>query len=148
MTSEMTDIVASLPGGQALIDWFGFCPSFHDATLERLDVSGGNAVLAIRAFRMTSEVNAEGHFVLDRHALVTLRMLAVTGLKLAGDAGSIIFDLKIRRLSEAPDPSDWVTCAGPRVGDFEVSFDTSVGLYGTIYARELAFELEPRSPPQ
>jgi hypothetical protein len=137
------DLFASLPGGQAVIDWFGFCPDFHDGTVERLELSGGNAVLAIRAFRMTSKVDAEGYFVPDRHALVTLHMRGVTGLKLEGDAGSIIAELMIRRLPVAPDPSAWETCAGPVVGDVEIAFDTAMGLYGTIYAKDLTFELNP-----
>lgn len=81
------DLFGSLPGGQTVIDWFGFCPHFHDGNLERLELSGGNAVLAIRAFRMTSKVDAAGYFVQDRHAVVTLRMRGVTGVKLEGDAG-------------------------------------------------------------
>jgi hypothetical protein len=42
-------LFASLPGGQAVIDWFGFCPDFHDASLERLEFAGGNALLSVRA---------------------------------------------------------------------------------------------------
>jgi hypothetical protein len=137
------DLFASLPGGRAVIDWFGFCPYFHDSVLERLELSERNASLAIRAFRMTNATDANGYFILDRHALVTLQMRSVTGLRLDGDAGSIMSELTIRRLEEAPDPAAWETCAGPGVGDIEIAFDASVGLRGSIYTRDLAFQLDP-----
>ena len=138
-------LFASLPGGQAVIDWFGFCPDFHDGTLERLELSAGNAVLTVRTYRMTSKIDAEGFYVPDRRASVTLRMRSVTGVKLEGDAGSIISELVIRRLETDGTASDWETCAGPLSGDIEIAFDTAVGLYGSIYAKELAFELLPLS---
>ncbi len=136
-------LVASLPGARVLIDWFGFCPHFHDATLERFELSDGNATLSIRTFRMTSATDKEGFYVLDRHALVTLRLAGVTGLKLEGEAGSIISELMIRRVPVTPDRSHWQSCTGPTEGDIEVAFETAVGLYGVIYAKELAFELSP-----
>ncbi len=43
------NLFASLPGGQAVIDWFGFCPVFHDGTLERLELSDGNDANSLRS---------------------------------------------------------------------------------------------------
>lgn len=136
-------LFASLPGGQEVIDWFGFCPSFHDGTLERLELSAGSAILTVRSHRMGGTTDGSGLYVLDRKASVSLTMRGVTGVKLQGDAGSIITDLVIRRLDTEPARSDWATCAGPTRGDIEIAFDTAVGLYGTIYAKELTFELLP-----
>jgi hypothetical protein len=136
-------LFASLPGGQDVIDWFGFCPSFHDGTLERLELAAGNAILTVRTYRMGTKTDAEGFYVTDRKACVTLSMRGVTGVKLEGDAGSIIGELVIRRLETEPARSDWETCVGPGRGDIEIAFDTAVGLYGTIYAKELTFELLP-----
>jgi hypothetical protein len=137
------NLFVSLPGGRAVIDWFGFCPVFHDGTLERLELSGGNAVLSVRAHRMTSKRDENGFLILDRHASVTLRMRGVTGVRLEGDAGSIISELLIRRLQTDASRADWQSCAGPVAGNIEVMFDTSIGLYGSIFAKELAFELQP-----
>lgn len=136
-------LFASFPGGQAVIDWFGFCPGFHDASLERIEVAFGHAILTLRTFRTTSDVDAAGYFICDRHALVSLRMESVTGLKLEGDAGSIISELVIRRMHFEESPAAWRTCAGPQVGDIEIAFESAVGLFGTIYAKHLTFELHP-----
>jgi len=137
------ELFASLLGGQAVIDWFGFCPDFHDGELEKLELSGGNATLRVRTHRMTSETDAKGFIVLDRHAVVTLHMRGVTGVKLGGNADSIILDLVIRRLQTDGVRSDWETCAGPIAGNIEVVFDTAIGLYGSIFTKELEFELQP-----
>ncbi|TDK31276.1 hypothetical protein E2F50_20255 [Rhizobium deserti] len=136
-------LFASLTGGQAVIDWFGFCPRFHDASLERLEVVNGNVLLAIHAFRMTDELDQHRRFICDRHAIVTLKMIGVSGIRLHGSAVSIIFDLKIRRLPADEAASNWETCAAPVKGDIELTFDTSMGLYGEIYTKELEFELQP-----
>jgi hypothetical protein len=79
----------------------------------------------------------------DRLASVTLQLRGVTGVKLEGEAGSIISGLIVRRFRADEDQSAWETCNGPRDGDIEVTFDTAVGLFGSIYARDLAFELRP-----
>ncbi|MBB6488604.1 hypothetical protein [Rhizobium lusitanum] len=136
-------LFASLTGGQAVLDWFGFCPRFHDAALERLEIANGSVLLAIRAFRMADKLDRQRRFICDRHARVTLLMNAVSGIKLNGSAASIIFDLRIRRLAADEAASNWETCDAPVKGDIVVTFDTSVGLHGLIYTKDLAFGLQP-----
>jgi hypothetical protein len=133
-------LFAAVPGGQALIDWFGFLPSFHDATLERLELNSGSATFVLRAFRMTDEVDRDGYFVCDKHALVTFELSSVTGVSLVGDATSIISGVGIRRLRA---PVSFLTCAGPSEGDLQVAFESSYGLEGSIFARELRLSLAP-----
>ncbi|WP_245447173.1 hypothetical protein [Methylobacterium sp. 17Sr1-1] len=146
MTTDKA-LVASLPGGQAVIKWFGFCPSFHDATLDGITIAGGNASLTLGAFRMTDRTDEEGYFILDRHAQVVIHMRRVTGLSLTGDAASIISELTVRRLPATPDRSEWPTCTGPAAGDIEVAFGTSIGLTGSFYAGDVEFELRPAEEP-
>ena len=82
------ELFLACQGGRAVADWFGFVPSFHDATLDRIELAGGNALLAFRTFRMTDEVDAEGFFLLDRHAVVTVREIA--GFLAAGVGWAIV----------------------------------------------------------
>jgi hypothetical protein len=140
-TNWQTDpeLLARLPGGPALIEWFGFVPSFHDAVVERLEIADHSATLALKAHRMTNEVDADGYFVLDRHVVVTLHFAEVSVIALNGNAAAIIFELRIRRLGA--DGKGWPTCPGPDAGDIEVSFESSYGLEGRITAKRLAFEL-------
>lgn len=134
-------LVSTLTGGKSVIDWFGFAPSFHDATLVGLDIGSGSVTIRIEAFRITSEVDANGYYVLDKHAVVTLSMHRVSGISLTGDAQSIISALRIRRLEA--DAAGWRTCEGPKAGHFEVSFESVYGLEGSIFADEISFDLTP-----
>ncbi|KQW86464.1 hypothetical protein [Brevundimonas sp. Root1279] len=141
------NLFAALPGSDAIVGWFGFTPSFHDADLVELTLTKGDAIMRIAAFRMTDQVNEAGYFVLDRHAIVSLHMTKVTGVELNGDAHSILAGLVIRRL-EASVPKDrFGTCPGPEAGDYEIAFETSYGLWGALYARGLALSLEPAEVP-
>jgi hypothetical protein len=135
------ELFASLPGGSAILDWFGVTPSFHDAKLAGIDISRGTATIKIDTFRMTTEVDERGYFVLDRHAQVTIAIGKVSGLILQGEAQSIIAQLSIRRISE--DRTGFDTCEGPRAGDFEISFETSYGLEGSIFGQEIILDLAP-----
>jgi hypothetical protein len=97
--------------------------------------------MAVRAFRITADVDADGHFVLDKHAVVTFEFEGVTGISLVGDASAIISELVVRRVTR--EPLEWQTCGGPRPGDIEVRFDSSYGLAGGIYAREVRLAVSP-----
>ena len=138
-------LFASLPGALAILDWFGFMPSFHDAKLAGIDIGLDTATIKIDAFRMTSNVDERGYFILDRHARVTIVVGKVSGLILKGEAQSIIAQLNIRRISE--DRSGFDTCAGPRAGDFEIRLETSHGLEGSIFGEELFLSLAPACDP-
>lgn len=135
------DAFLSLPGGQAIVDWFGFVPSFHDATLEKLELATGTASIVLKAFRMTKEIDSKGYFVLDKHALVTIKLSEVTGIQLEGESGLIISDLGIRRLSEKP--SGWHDGTGPCRGDFEVAWESCWGFDGALFAREVTLAFDP-----
>ncbi|MDO7840728.1 hypothetical protein Q5H94_00175 [Sphingomonas sp. CA1-15] len=93
---------------------------------------------------MTSQVDSKGYFVLDKHALVTLRLSGVTGIQLEGESGVIISDLGMRRLSVKP--NGWHTGSGPEAGDFEVAWDSCVGFDGVIFAREVTLAFHPVEP--
>lgn len=135
------DLFLALDGGKKVADWFGFVPSFHDATLDKLTLSGGSGTISLRAFRTTSEVDADGYFVLDKHALVDIFLDDITGIILDGDATSIVLDLCVRRLPASND--DWKTVAGPVAGNIEVKWESSCGLRGGLCARNVRFSLNP-----
>lgn len=134
-------LFAALPGGREVIDWFGFAPSFHDATVHSLDITQGSAVLRLNAFRMTSEVDEQGYYVLDRHARVEIRLSGLSALTLMGEACPIVSELGIRRLAAIP--PEWGPYGGPNAGDFEVALETTYGFEGALFAKDVAFGLIP-----
>ena len=74
----------------ALVDVFGYWPSFHDAEvlavrLDRSGISGGPELeVDVHVFEMTSTVTPEGFYELRHHTFVTLRFEGVDELSLEG----------------------------------------------------------------
>ncbi|MGF7149072.1 hypothetical protein FHS96_002714 [Sphingomonas zeicaulis] len=79
----MSELV-SIPGWTGLVDWFGYSPNFHDAEVLSVDLARAPHPSAIRihAWRTTSEIDEAGHFILDRHALVTIKIVDIQSLRL------------------------------------------------------------------
>jgi hypothetical protein len=85
--------VPSIAGAEQLVAVFGYWPSFHDAEVLWLWLDrrahgdgcyGPTLEALVRAFEMTSEVGADGYYVLRHHVLVHLRFLDVVELRLDG----------------------------------------------------------------
>jgi hypothetical protein len=56
-------------------------PRFHDAELFEITFFGkGAGRLCIHAWNMTDKVDAQGYFVLDKHAVVTLALEGVSAM--------------------------------------------------------------------
>ena len=95
------EVPSFLGNHQALIDHFGYWPSFHDAnvlsytapTAERQTVD-----LTLHTWEMTSEVDAKGYFVLQKHVLVAFHFAGVHDVSLQRfDSGNILFGMDITR---------------------------------------------------
>ena len=138
-----SELFLGLAGAPEISEWFGYVPSFHDATMNELVIAKDSAALSLNAFRMTDRVDDRGYFILDRHALITVHLSGVTGFSLKGDASSTVFELGIRRLESNEDA--WDTVAGPAPGDWEVRWESAYGLEGAIYARDLKLTFRPNS---
>jgi hypothetical protein len=82
----MTEI-EFVENASALTSVFGEWPSFHDAEvvsmyLDRAGTDGAALEARIRVFRMTSDVDARGFYVLTHHTLVTLRFTDISLVQL------------------------------------------------------------------
>ena len=97
--SDQFDPSVAVRGYAELRDWYGVCPNFHDAYVNQLDIRvDGTGKMVLRGFRITSEVDEQGKYVLDKHfkATFTLEGLGSVALsEFAPDRG-ILFGLEIR----------------------------------------------------
>ena len=109
---------------RALLDHFGYWPSFHDAnvisyagpTAERATVD-----LTLHTWEMTSEVDAKGYYVSRKHALVGFRFSGVHDASLESfDSGNILFGMEITRADDAD--------------SFHVELDSVMDMSGDFYA--------------
>ena len=125
----------NIPGGEALFDWFGRVPRFHDAKLLEITFSGkGSGLLRIHAWNMTNKVDARGHFVRDKHVVVTLALEAISAINCTNFdiVPAVIFDLEITRLDQG----------------FRLAWSASYGVTGSISAKQVRITLEPGKPSQ
>jgi hypothetical protein len=85
--------VEGIAGADQLVAVFGYWPSFHDAEVLwlRLDrrahgdgYYGPSLEALVHAFEMTSDVDADGYYILRHHVLVHMRFLDVVELQLDG----------------------------------------------------------------
>lgn len=118
-----------LEGGQALCDWFGAAPTFHDATLSKLELrQGTDSILVANIFKAGPDVDSNGYHVQRNHAAVTFTLSDLIYVELRDfmEAG-IMYRLDIERDAEG------VT----------LSFDSSYGVCGRIKAKAVCLSFEP-----
>ena len=128
MTTET--IVHEIPGGQALVDWFGFVPHFHDANLLDINlVSRAPSTLVIHSWRITDTVDEAGFLVHDRHAVVTITLDAVKCISLDhfDKVPAIIHDLTVTRVKDR----------------FELAWSGSYGAEGSLQAKAMRIDFTP-----
>ena len=125
MTSEA--ILRDLPGGKALLSWFGCVPRFHDANLLEINLLSDRP----SAWTMTDQTDARGHFILDKHVTVTIFLDEVTQVSLNDfNLRGIIGTMEIIRIDDA----------------YQVAWDVAYGVEGSIRAKQMRFELVPGRP--
>jgi hypothetical protein len=124
------DCIAEIPGAAELSNWFSGFPSFHDANAA-LQINGdGSGWLKAFGFRMTSEIDAKGNLVCDRHFSATFHFDGLRSVSLSDfmPGPIILYSLDVRKTEE-----------GFRVG-FE---DTSYGVAGAIVTERLRVDFVP-----
>lgn len=116
-------------GGAALCEWYGGTPSFHDATLSVLELrQGASSRMVLQAFRTTSQTDAAGYFIQEKHVTVTLTLSGLQAVRLVEimEAG-IVFSLDFER------DDDGIT----------LLLDASYGAHGSITVQNVSVAFEP-----
>ena len=127
-------IAPAVQGADAVVRWFGKWPSFHDAEVLQVDLQrDGRSSVRLHAFRMTQEVDASGHFILDLHAMVTFWLEGVSALELADFSGqNVIFGLALEPIPKG----------------FRLALSPCFGIAGYIEAAKVSISLEPGKPAE
>ncbi|MEI5681308.1 MULTISPECIES: hypothetical protein [unclassified Mesorhizobium] len=129
---ELKDIL----GWSEVVDWFGFEPNFHDAEIIRIDFcrSPLPTTISVYTWRLTSQVDSRGCYVLDRHATVNFILEGVEVEAFTGwNHQNVLWDINVERVSSTSSIS-------PR---FKVAFNSSFGLEASFTADLLVMELLP-----
>jgi Immunity protein 50 len=147
MSNRETSIYDAVSGGADLVRWFGEVPSFHDAEILSLHLHRtGPSFLRLHGWINTGEVGHDGHFVLDRHAIVTFTLSGVMDLQLDGfSIQNVIGGLILRRATDRPERRGYLAL-GPLPQDIEIELEPCYGLSGLIRSRAVSIAFEPGKP--
>jgi hypothetical protein len=123
--------LASIPGSQSVFDWFGFWPSFHDAEVTSIELHRqGISRIRVHCFSTTGRTNSRGHYVTEKHAIVTLLLEDITNMELSDfNNQNVLFSLRVQQKES-----------------FEVFLEGIYGVTGRIAAERLSLELKPGMP--
>lgn len=108
-------------------------PRFHDAKLLEISFFGkAEGLLRIHAWHLTDKMDAQGYFVLDKHAVVTIALEGVSAINCADFdiLPGIILDLEITRIDE----------------HFRVEWSASYGISGSVTTKQVRINLQPGKP--
>lgn len=99
ITESTEEITGSIDGAQAVLDWFGCWPSFHDAEIVELHLSRrGPSRLRILNWRVNWQVVEDGYYRREKEAVVTFVFDRITDLKLEDfSQQNVIFGLRIEK---------------------------------------------------
>jgi len=123
--------LAGVPGSQSVFDWFGFWPSFHDAEVTSIELNRqGVSRLNVHCFSTTGRTNSRGHYVTEKHAIVSLLMEDITSIDLSDfNHQNVLSSLRVQQTKT-----------------FEVFLDGIYGVTGRIATEKLSVELKPGVP--
>ena len=129
---EKAVTIEQLDGGDALIEWFGAIPSFHDATLLTLELrQAGDSLLRAPTFRIGPEIDAEGYFVQTKSVVVNFHIFNILEAELFEFMEAGIMDGLVVHVD---------------AGGTELSWGSSYGVYGRLKAKEVTLSFEPTQP--
>jgi hypothetical protein len=130
----MTPVSAlqKIPGGQALCDWFGRVPHYHDAEVLEISLSINRpSMLRIHTWEMTDKTDAKGYFILQKQIVVTVTLEDVSVVALHDFHLEGIFGfLEITEVEDG----------------YRFTWDGSYGVSGSIQAKRARFDLKPGKP--
>lgn len=146
-SNRETSIYDAVSGGADLVRWFGQVPSFHDAEILSLHLRRtGQSVLRLHGWINTGEVEQDGYFVLDRHAIVTFTLSGVMDLQLDGfSVQNVIGGLVLRRAPDRLERRGYLSL-DPLPQDIEIELEPCCGLSGLIRSRAVSITFEPGKP--
>lgn len=127
-------IMDEINGWDALEEWFGFSPKFHDAEVISLDLrrEPEPSVIRVHAWRTNSDLDDNGYYRTDRHAIVVFEVTGISEMQLDGwNRQNVLYEMRI------------VAAEGGQ----EVHMTTSYGVEGKIVAKSVKVSLEPRNAP-
>lgn len=131
---DTSKLLESVPGAQELVDWFSYWPSFHDAEVLSLSLNRtGESCVKVHTFRMTDALSPSGHYICDKHVIVSILMNEITGFNLEDFSDQNVLS--------------WLDLAIDENG-VELTLGGCYGLQGRIRSKSIRVAIEPGTPAE
>ena len=125
----------------------GFVPTFHDAEVVGLDLRRqAPSRLSVYCWRGLNQTDERGHFICDRHAVVTFVMTDIIHIQLEGfGPQNVLSELVVRRALDRPESQNHYVM-NPSSEDYELELGPCYGLSGYIRCRAVSVEILAGKP--
>jgi hypothetical protein len=137
MHNETGPKTPNLEGADALIEWFGRWPSFHDAEIISLELRrASSSFMRIHTWNLTGAIKPDGFYVLDKHVIVAFEMVDISDLELVQfSKQNVISGLGLEPIENHPDGAT-----------IKITLGCCYGLCGQISCRKLRLKFAPGEP--
>lgn len=128
----MQNVIQEVPGADALFQWFGCWPDFHDAEVLEIDLNrSGSSRIRIHTFHMSDQVGKDGCYVCVKHVIVSFLLEGLKTTKLQGfNHQNVVSEVTLARTEEG----------------FQLSLEPCYGVEGSLTAERIRIEIEPGVP--
>lgn len=134
MRAPRPDCASEVEGADALFEWFGYWPDFHDA--EVLDIyltRSGTSRVRIHCFHTSDKVGTDGCYITVKHVVVAFLLEGLKTIQLDGfNAQNVVAEVALNRTEEG----------------LQLLLEPCYGLAGSLTAERIRIELEPGCPLQ
>ncbi len=129
---EGIEFCSEVQGASALVDWFGFWPSFHDAEVVSMELHRtGTSCIKVHTFATTESVDARGYYATTKHVIVSFLLEDISFLQLEGfNHQNVIFGLNLQKTDSG----------------YELTLSACYGVAGRIVASGVRLAIEPGVP--
>jgi hypothetical protein len=128
MSGTINPVIAQISNAEAVYQYFGYWPKFHDAEITKVTLEShpgyrATVTFALAAFGMTSETDEKGFYKLAKHCQVEFLFTGIKELEFDYFGHqNVVFDVVFEEHN----------------GAIQCTFNSSVGLDAVVVAEEVA----------
>jgi hypothetical protein len=128
----MQNAIHEVPGAEALLQWFGYWPDFHDAEVLEIDLQrSGSARVQVHTFEMSNQVGEDGCCVCLKHVIISFLPEGLTTIQLQGfNPQNVMSEMELVRTKQG----------------FQLFLEPFAGVAGSLTAERIKMETEPGVP--
>lgn len=129
----MQNVIHELPGADALFQWFGYWPDFHDAEVLAIDLNrSGSSRVRVHTFDVSDQVGNDGCNVCVKHVVVSFVLDGLESIQLQGfNRQNVVSKVAVIRTEEG----------------LLLLLEPCYGAEGSLTAERISIEIEPGVPP-